>query len=299
MVEKISGITQLVVYGANGWLGRSTVEAILKIVPEILSEKILLIGSKTAEIQISGRHFEILDPILGEAHIKNGAVFINCAFLRREFIKRIGESEFTARNLEIMALPTRALRKAELSSFVNLSSGAAALVDQNSNESSVDAYSILKRRSEIDFGQEAKKVGTNFINCRIYSVSGFYINEFENLALSAFISQALKDDHIRVNSPHSKRTYIDGVDLMIVILNLAMQGKSLNFDSGGTLISILDLAETVNKVVGQVNMNISVGFDAENSYYGDYEGFNRIATSMKHNLLSIEDQIANTIKAFA
>jgi nucleoside-diphosphate-sugar epimerase len=197
-----------------------------------------------------------------------------------------------------MALPTRVLRKAGLASFVNLSSGAAALVDHNSNESPVDAYSILKRRSEIDFEQEAEKVGTNFINCRIYSVSGCYINDFENLALSAFITQALKDDHMRVNSPHSMRTYIDGVDLMIVILNLAMQGKSLNFDSGGTLISILDLAETVKKVVGQVDMNISVGFDAENSYYGDYEGFNRIAASTYHDLLSIEDQIANTIKAF-
>jgi hypothetical protein len=77
-----------------------------------------------------------------------------------------------------------------------------------------------------------------------------------------------------------------------------MQGKNLNFDSGGTLISLLDLAETVNKVIGQVNMDISVGFDAENSYYGDYEGFNRIAASINQDLLSIEDQIVNTIKAF-
>lgn len=261
-------------------------------------DKILLIGSKTGGIQISGRHIEILDPVLGEAHIRNGAIFINCAFLRREFIKSIGESEFTARNLEIMALPTRALRKAELSSFVNLSSGASALVDQSFNKSPVDAYSILKRRSELDFEQETKKVGTNFINCRIYSLSGSYLNEFENLALSAFISQALKGDCIRVNSPYSMRTYIDGVDLMTVILNLAMQGKNLNFDSGGTLISILDLAETVSKVVGQVNMDISVGFDAKNSYYGDYEGFNRIAASINQNLLGIEEQIANTIKAF-
>jgi nucleoside-diphosphate-sugar epimerase len=295
---KITEITQLVVYGANGWLGRSTVEAILKIVPEILFEKILLIGSKSGKIQISGKYFDILDPIRGEVRIKNGAIFVNCAFLRREFIKSIGESEFTARNLEIMALPTRALRKAGLSSFVNLSSGAAALVDQDSNKSPVDAYSMLKRRSEIDFEQEAAKVGTNFINCRIYSVSGYYLNEFKNLALSNFISQALKNDHIRVNSPHSKRTYIDGVDLMIVILNLAMQGKSLNIDSGGTLISILDLAETVKKVVDQVDMNISIGFDAENSYYGDYQGFNGIAASINHDLLSIEEQIANTIKAF-
>jgi hypothetical protein len=85
---------------------------------------------------------------------------------------------------------------------------------------------------------------------------------------------------------------------MTVILNLAIQGKNMNFDSGGTLISILDLAKTVNNVVAQVNMEISVGFDAERSYFGDYEGFNRIAASTNQNLLSIDDQIANTLKAF-
>jgi nucleoside-diphosphate-sugar epimerase len=266
--------------------------------PEIFSEEILLIGSKTGSIQISGRHFQILDPILGEANIKKGAIFINCAFLRREYIKQIGESKFTQRNLEIMALPTRALRKADLFCFVNLSSGAAALVDRNSNKSQVDAYSILKRRSEIDFQNESSKVGTNFINCRVYSVSGCYINEFENLALSSFISQALRGNHIHVNSPHSKRAYVDGVDLMAVILCLALQGESLNFDSGGTLISMRDLAETVNKIIGHVDIDVSIGFDAENSYYGDYKAFNSIATSLNQNLLNIEDQIGNTVQAF-
>jgi nucleoside-diphosphate-sugar epimerase len=291
-------ITQIVVYGANGWLGRSTVEAILKIMPEIFSGKILLIGSKTAKIQISGRDFEIVDPVFGEACIKNGAIFINCAFLRRESIKSIGESEFTKRNLEIMALPNRVLKKAALFCFVNLSSGAAAGVDQYSNTSHVDAYSILKRKSEIDFDEATRRFGTNFINCRIYSVSGCYLNEFANLALSAFISQALKGDHIRVNSPHSKRTYIDGVDLMTLILNLAIQGKNLKFDSGGTLISMRDLAESVSKVVGHVDMDIRVGFDVERSYYGDYEDFNRIAANNNQNLLNMNDQIANTVVAF-
>ena len=297
-MKKISELTQIVVYGANGWLGRSTIEAILAIVPKIHPEKILLIGSKFSEIHVGGKDFEIFDPILGEARIKNGAIFINCAFLRSEFIKRCGESGFIALNLEIMALPARALRNSALFSFVNLSSGAAASVDKNSNNSTVNAYSILKRRSEIDFKQESKKFGTNFINCRIYSVSGRYLNEFENLALSAFISRALKGDPIHVNSPYSKRTYIDGVDLMTIILNLAIQGENVSFDSGGTLISMLNLAETVNKVVGQVNMDVSVGIDGESSYFGDYEGFNRMAASINHNLLSIEDQIATTINAF-
>jgi hypothetical protein len=79
---------------------------------------------------------------------------------------------------------------------------------------------------------------------------------------------------------------------------LAIQGESKNFDSGGTLISILGLAETINKVAGQSMVKVSVGTDPEASYFGDYESFNRIAADNDQNLLSIENQILNTIKAF-
>ena len=238
-----------------------------------------------------------MDPVLGEACIKKDAIFINCAFLRREFINKVGEAQFIDRNLEIMALPTRVIRNAGLFSFVNLSSGAAASVGHNSKNSAIDSYSVLKRRSEIEFDEECGKVGTHFINCRIYSISGRYLNEFENLALSAFISHAIEGKEIRVNSPLSKRTYIDGVNLMAVVLRLAMKGESMNFDSGGTLISMLDLAQTVSKVAGQ-GEEVSAGVDPESSYFGDYESFNLLAAGLNQSLLGMEFQITNTIKAF-
>jgi nucleoside-diphosphate-sugar epimerase len=288
---------QIVVYGANGWLGRSTVEAILTLTPKIQPEKILLIGSKIGRIEIQGKGFEILDPILGEAHIKKRAIFINCAFLRREFINKLGEQEFIQRNLDIMGLSKRAIRNCELFSFVNLSSGAAASVDQNTRDSMIDAYSVLKRNNEIEFEQESTKAGSHFINCRIYSISGRYLNEFENLALSAFISQAKEGKEIRVNSPLSKRTYVDGVNLMAIILRLAIKGESLCFDSGGILISMLNLAQTVSKIARHGEVVIAGG-DPENSYFGDYENFNVLAGGLNQSLLGMEEQIANTIKAF-
>jgi hypothetical protein len=295
---QILQFSQIVVYGANGWLGRSTVEAILTTLPEFVPEKLLLIGSKSGELEILGKKFEILDPKVGELRIKKGAIFFNCAFLRREFINKLGEQEFTTRNLEIMALPTRSIGEMGLFSFVNLSSGAAALVDQNPENSIVDAYSVLKRRSELEFEEKSITAGSNFINCRIYSISGCHLNEFKNLALSSFISRALKSQEIHVSSPLSKRTYVNSVNLMAVILRLAIQGESKNFDSGGTLISMLGLAETIKKVAGQTELKVSVGTDPEVSYFGDYESFNDIAAGINQNLLNIENQIINTIKAF-
>lgn len=293
----MSDFTQIVVYGANGWLGRSTVEAILKTTPKIPVEKILLIGSKHGRIQIEGKYLEILDPILGEACINKRAIFINCAFLRREFIKKLGEQDFIEQNLNIMALPTRVIRNEGLFSFVNLSSGAAASVEMNSQDSLIDAYSVLKRRSEIEYEQESRKTGSHFINCRVYSISGYYLNEFENLALSDFISHAKEGKDIHVNSPLSKRTYIDGVNLMAVVIRLAIRGESLKFDSGGILVSMLDLAQIVSKVVGH-GEEVSAGVDSESSYFGDYKSFNLLASRLDQRILGVEEQIANTIKAF-
>ena len=289
---------QIVVYGANGWLGRSTVEAILTIAPRISPEKILLIGSKFGEIQIQGKSLEILSPMLGESRIKKDAIFINCAFLRREFIDRLGENEFVTRNLEIMALPMRTIRNIGLFSFVNLSSGAAASVDQNCLDSVIDAYSLLKRTSETEFEQECSKAGTYFINCRIYSLSGRYLNEFKNLALSTFISHALENKPIRVHSPLSKRTYIDGVDLMDIVLRLAIKGESISFDSGGILTSMLDLAQAISKVAGKGQIEVSAGVGPESSYFGDYESLNLLALGVNRSLLGMEAQLANTMKAF-
>jgi hypothetical protein len=45
-------------------------------------------------------------------------------------------------------------------------------------------------------------------------------------------------------------------------------------------------------------LKVSVGTDPEVSYFGDYESFNDIAAGINQNLLNIENQIINTIKAF-
>ena len=84
---------------------------------------------------------------------------------------------------------------------------------------------------------------------------------------------------------------------MSVILRLAIKGESMSFDSGGSLVSMLDLAQTVSKVAGHAE-EVSAGIDPESSYFGDYESFNLLAAGLNLSLLGMEEQIANTIKAF-
>jgi hypothetical protein len=212
-------------------------------------------------------------------------------------VERLGEKDFLLQNKKIMALPKRVLDDSKVSSFVNLSSGV--VVSQSRTKGfNVDPYAILKKQSEIDFARFCEKKDTSFLNCRVYSVSGAHLNEFKNLALSSFIDQALTKKFIKVESPNTERVYIDGVNLMTVLLRLALNGHSGMLDSGGCFVTMRELAESVLNVIGLESTDLEMGAVLGNSYYGDFETFNVIAAKMDETVLDIHNQIKNTLSAF-
>jgi nucleoside-diphosphate-sugar epimerase len=210
-------LSQIVIYGANGWLGRSSIESVLRLFPDIDSENLLLIGSRDSQVKILDKEFRVYNPVLGESRVKENSIFLNCALLRREYVERLGEKDFLLQNKKIMELPKRVLDDSKVSSFVNLSSGVVAL-ESRAKDFKDDPYAYLKKQSEINFARFCEKNETSFLNCRVYSVSGAYLNEFENLALSSFINQALTNKFNNVESPDTKRVYIDGVNLMTILI---------------------------------------------------------------------------------
>jgi hypothetical protein len=292
-----SHLNQIVIYGANGWLGRSSVEATLRLFPGIDSETILLIGSRDGQVKILDRDFKVYNPTLGESRIKKNSIFLNCAFLRREYVERLGQQAFLLQNKKIMDLPIRVLHSSNVSNFVNLSSGVAAL-ENSDKDFTFDSYASLKKQSEIDFARFCKESTSLFLNCRVYSVTGYHINEFKNLALSSFIHQAITKKFIKVESPDSKRVYIDGVNLMTVLLRLALDGESGTLDSGGHCVSLQELAGSVLKIVGLNSSNLEIGVAVGNLYFGDFEYFNTLAAKMGESILDIDSQVENTLRAF-
>ena len=275
---------QVVIYGANGWLGRSAIAATFDIFPDLSLNSILLLGSKISNVNIRGKNVEVKEALSGLHLIEENSIFINCAFLRREQVLKLGEKEYVKQNLHVMELPVEVLRKRRVFSLVNLSSGVAGLVQSGVHDSSQDMYAVLKRRSELELAHEAALVGANFLNCRVFSVSGSYLNEFENLALSLFIAHALKSEPINVRSPESRRSYIDGVNLMTVLLKLAVNGETGNYDSGGICVTMKELAETVSRIIDSRESEIIIGEEKGKSYFGDFKNFNDYRTLRTHSL---------------
>ena len=294
----LSNCDQFIIYGANGWLGRSALDFISSILPTRTKGQTLLIGSKPGNLRINNENFEIVDPKTGFTKIRNNAIFFNAAFLRREFLLEMTTEEYLQKNEEIIALPKMAIAEKKLFSFINLSSGVARDLDGETTPKLIDEYSKLKKRLEVEYLESCNQSGAAFINCRIFSLTGRHINEFKNLALSSFIIQARNRNQIEVKSPSTKRTYVDATILAGTLLTLAALGKNTNFDSGGQLVTMFELAEKVLSVLGKDQTAIITGNDQSPDYFGDFEKFNSMALKIDENFLGIEDQILRTLNAF-
>ena len=290
--------SQFVIYGANGWMGRSAVEFLSIIEPEIAKERLLLIGSRPSELVINGSTFKILDPTSGFSSIEENSVFLNSAFLRREALLTLPGEEYIRRNREISAFAMRILKEKKLFSFINLSSGAAREMDFESNLKAADEYSRMKKTLEVEFAELGRKHKTPIVNCRIYSMSGRHLNEFANLALSSFIKQAQGYNQIEVKSPSTKRTYLDATNLAGILFNIACKGDDASFDSGGTLITMSELARNVADALGKKDFEIICGEDQSPDYFGDYKTFNELAKELGVETFGIQDQILRTFEAF-
>ena len=280
-------------------MGRSAVEFLSLIEPKIAQERLILIGSRPSKLSINGSTFKILDPTSGFSSIEENSVFLNSAFLRREALLTVPAEEYVRKNREISAFAMRILKEKKLFSFINLSSGAARNMDVESNLNTADEYSRIKQALEVEFSELARKHKTSFVNCRIYSLSGRHLNEFENLALSSFIKQAQGSDQIEVKSPSTKRTYLDATNLASILFNIAYKGDDANFDSGGTLVTMSELARNVANVLGKKDCEILCGEDQSPDYFGDYESFNDLATELGVEMFGIQEQIIRTLEAFS
>lgn len=290
--------SQFVIYGANGWMGRSAVEFLSLSQPKIAQERLLLIGSRPSELNMNGSTFKILDPTSGFSSIQENSVFLNSAFLRREALLTLPVEEYVKKNRVISAFAMKILKEKKLLSFINLSSGVARTMDVESNLKTADEYAAMKKDLEVEFFELARKHNTPFINCRIYSLSGRHLNEFDNLALSSFIKQAQGANQIEVKSPNTKRTYLDATNLAEILFNVACRGDDANFDSGGTLVTMSELARNVANALGNKDCEILCGDDQSPDYFGDYESFNKLATKLDIEMLGIHDQILRTLQAF-
>jgi len=291
-------INQYVIYGATGWVGRSCLDAFVSTLSPSITSSMLLLGSKDSEISSFGKTFQVFNYREGFPKIQDGSVFINAAFLRREKTNFMDRSQYVECNNEIAAFAEMVMKARELKSFINLSSGVAKYLDKADGDKKVDLYAELKRVWELKYFEISRASDTPLVNCRIFSLSGRYINEFESLALSNFIGQAINTGKINVYSPETIRTYVRADELGLLLLRLGNTSQNIFLDTGGVLVKMKDLALRISSIIGSGIEVVCSDTTPASEYFGDYIGFNKLLSDFGISLSSIDDQIVDTLQAF-
>jgi hypothetical protein len=290
---------QVIIYGAKGWMGRSSVDHFLHYPGLAEKDALLLVGSKTEIANFSGNEIAVYSAEDARAKIKKNVLFLNSAYLRREKFLKMGLDEYLDQNNRITEFGLFLISSGVVKTYINLSSGVASQGNLNNIDVIADPYARSKIIHEHEIMEECGAASTQLINCRIYSISGKYINEFNNLALSSFIHQSRSyEKNIYVKSPSTLRTFIDSVDLAEVLLNLALKENNLLIDSGGELVTLAELAKTVSKLEIGSRVQLSEDYEKSADYFGKYEEFNEIAQSLDIELKSLREQVIDTTKAF-
>ena len=201
MIDRIFLVT-----GATGWVGRSTLHELQKLIPAAcFNDQVYAFGSKLGAISSTayGNNSAVSIPIYPLTDIRAIArgrriYVIHSAFLTKDRLSAYGYSSFVETNRWITSTICQALSSAEQSRVVEISSGAAALSAERGElclEAAIDPYGFLKHVEE----QVLSEVTVTQV-LRIYALTGRFIRDPLTFALGDFLVSALKTSPIRVKA---------------------------------------------------------------------------------------------------
>ena len=247
----------IVVTGATGWVGRTALHELQRILPkDIFFKHVRAFASKNTKISASfyNNNNQILIYPLKELpnfarENKLSAIF-HSAFLRREKISSIGLNKYLKINKEINEIVSNAMKLWNDAKIVYISSGVARTYENEKNFDSLlnsDPYGILKIKDEVQI-QKYK----NSLVLRIYALSGRFMNEPNIFALGNFIIKAMQNEKIQITSQTPViRSYGNASDICKFALSWLFDENHVEFNSPINAVSFtieLDkLAQEVSK----------------------------------------------------
>ena len=288
---------KILVTGATGWLGKSSINflleknfAIKNIVAAASANKTMDLGELTT---IPVEDFLNLNP---NAEIDG---IIHLAFLTRDKVDSLTFEKYVKMNNQITGKAVDMIKKVKPKWVVNVSSGAVFNSETKELEQNLEnnPYGFLKLIEERELKMAAHAVGANLVIGRLWGASGRFMQLNRAYALSDFIYQAFKENRIVVNSNKTVlRRYVDSEVFMGVLIESALIGRNLVIDSGGPLVEIGELASAVGEAFRVEEILRPKILSTEiDDYYPRGEQFAAFAREFNLPITDIRQQVANTI----
>ncbi len=292
--------SQIVIFGATGWLGRECLNLMKKYLKGEMNSRLTLVASKSNEIHLDGAKIQVFALEDFSTNTKCDLV-IDFSFITQEKMKQMGEKEFVRQNSKLTEKIGNYISEAR-PAFIYYASSGAADPDflLNTRNPSKKVYGELKAQAEMKLGQISVEVGSRLLINRIWSITGTQMLEPYKYAIGDFVAQAINNKEIVISSSDQiARSYIDATDLLNTCFNHLLDGNSGVLNSGGYRVSLLELSTAIYRVLGvnkKLNLNYVPKKSDEDYYSPDFE-LNNIALNYGILLQDIDKQIKNTFLA--
>jgi len=287
--------------GASGWLGTATLRAISRLEGNNAPWTKTLYGSYSrihTFVGLGNYQIQEFSTVMAE---KSGTdVFVNLAFKTRDYIKKLGEIEYTRENLEIIENSIQRARASNPKSIVLISSGVVTKYLQTGGKDHDDAYTRLKFYEEECFKRLSIELNAKLVILRMWAASGEDMTEPQKYGIGNLLIQSqLKSSILIESSRKVYRRYADASQQLEICLRAALGGKSMTINSGGVLIEIRELAERIRiKYAPELIVKQDWNQDEiPDKYFWSGDEFEAAARKFQVELYGIDDQIELTLKS--
>ncbi len=295
----------IVITGASGWIGRSTLEMLNSTLGPALSARVHAFGSTAGTLTLRSGVQVPIQPLGDLLKLRIGPhLLAHYAFATREFVSTLGFSEYIRRNEAITDLVLAHLQRAAPAGIIYLSSGAVHL----GSDLEINPYGVLKARDEVVFGRavsdSAQSNSQRLVIPRLFNLAGPFLNKPDRFVLGSIINDVLGGGPVRLMSARVvTRSYVhvaDLVELCFAILLGSGTVPSAPFDMAGDReVEVGELATIIAAVLGHPDMAIerpTVSMSDPDRYVGDGSTMRSLAHVYGLALKSLETQIEDTAR---
>lgn len=297
---------RIVLVGASGWIGQTVCALLDEALGEAVADRLVCVGSAERTVTLPSGRTVVQRALSTLADLpERPSLLLHLAFLTKDKVSGMSREAYVEANKALTRQVYDALEPIGVDRLFIASSGAAAFADDVESPEDLRLYGRLKRDDEDLFAgwADADPTRRRAAICRIYSVSGPFINKHDTYALANFIISALRSDPIAVRAPREVwRSYVAVKEVVAVAFGqlLAADGPAVQrFDSGGEPLELGHVARIVAEELGGEATGRPITETPPNRYCGDHPGW--LALLRKNGLehIGLPEQVRETARFLA